>query len=105
MLGAIVVPLVVIVADPGHLVPERAESAYCDATMVEGPRGWQFKAEPEGMALPCVPLACVPTYCETGVERSDGSLLCVDTNEVYPAGHWSIDLDPDYREEQFTVEY
>lgn len=77
----LVLPLVTIFASAADVPAERVDSGYCRAiTVAEG-----FDL------LPCVPAACAPTFCETGVERSDGSLLCVDSDEVYPAGHWATD--------------
>lgn len=81
MIGALILPLVVVFASASGLPAERLDSGYCLAIPVS--EGFDL--------LPCVPRASVPTFCETGVERSDGSLLCVDSDEVYSAGHWSVD--------------
>lgn len=58
-----------------------------------------------GLASFPMPDHCVPTYCEDYVVHDDGSLLCADTDELYPAGHWAYDTDPDYGDLQVTVEY
>jgi hypothetical protein len=57
--------------------------------------------------LACFPMPdhCAPTFCEEAQPMLDGSLYCEDTDETYPAGHWTTDIGPDYGDVQYTVEY
>jgi len=104
MLGIVVLPLTLIFAAAPAL-PERLASAECETAMVQNPRDGSWNAAP-WTELPCVPVACVPTFCETWVvDPWDGSLVCLDTDERFPAGHWSLDIGPDQGEIQATVEY
>lgn len=76
----------------------RVDSGYCRTIPVS--EGFDL--------LPCVPRTCAPTFCESGVVTVDGSLVCLDSDEVYPAGHWAVD---DWQEDgpdssvHFLVEY
>ena len=95
MLGTIILPLILVIASPEALPLERVSSAYCETS--------------GNVALPCVPAACSATFCETGFVRMDGALVCVDSDEVYPAGHWMVD---DFQEDgkpgdsiHYVVEY
>lgn len=67
---------VLILGTPSALPLERNYSSYCEAS--------------GNVALPCVPVACAPTFCEDWSERGDGSLLCLDSDEVYAPGHFAL---------------
>lgn len=79
--GILVLPLVTIFASAADVPAERVDSGYCR----------------EMAGLPCEPDHCAPVFCEDGVPRADGSLLCLDSDEVYPAGHWAVD---DWQDDQ-----
>lgn len=48
--------------------------------------------------------ACEPTFCENWKE-TEGGLLCLDSDELYPPGHYFFDYGPDDGELQAIVEY
>lgn len=96
MLGTIILATVTIFGNTAADLPaERLDSGYCLA--IPSSQGADL--------LPCVPAACVPTFCEDGVTQADGSLLCLDDDEVFPAGHWAYDIGPDQGDLQVVVEY
>lgn len=105
MLGTIVLALTIIQADPATLSAERLDSGYCDTTMWQNPRTGEWATWPFGSPLPCEPIACVPTYCETFDQRRDGALVCLDSDDTFPAGHWAIAEGPDDHDAQVIVEY
>jgi hypothetical protein len=106
MLGTIILATVTIIGTPAADLPaERLDSGYCDNTMYWSERHQEWEASPFGPALPCVPAECAPTFCEDGVTQADGSLLCLDTDEVFPAGHWAYAIGPDQGDLQVVVEY
>lgn len=89
MLGTIILPLVLIFGNATPPNAERLSSGYCgNVELVGGGVGW---------GLPCEPIVCTPMFCEEGYETADGGLVCLDVDELYPAGHWSIN---DWREDE-----
>lgn len=107
MLGQIILPLITIFGNMGGSVPlENLTSDYCDTAMYQDPRDGTWQASPFGSPLPCEPIACAPTFCESyEVISANGYLLCFDSDESYPPGHWSYDVGPDQGDIQITVEY
>lgn len=103
MLGIIILPLTLIFGSV-PVLPERLASAECETAMVQNPRDGSWNAAP-WTELPCVPVACVPTFCEDSAVDSDGSLVCFDSDERYPAGHWSTVIGPDQGDLQVITEY
>lgn len=67
---------ILILGSAGSLPLERVSSAYCETDRFD-------------VALPCVPVACRATACEDFVEV-EGGLLCLDSDEVFPAGHYVL---------------
>ncbi len=57
-----------------------------------------------GLASFPMPDHCVPTFCESWAEMN-GSLVCYDTDDVFPPDHWAYDIGPDQGDLQVTVEY
>lgn len=109
MIGLVVLPLIVILSGPTP--SNRLESAACwsgdvDVTFPGGGAAVDGHGYPVGIdSLPCTPIACVPAYCETWEETDNGSLVCYDTDETFPAGHWAFTTDPDFGDWQVTTEY
>lgn len=102
MIGSIILPLITILAGPVaplnaaeielqnvHPGYERNYSAMCETDMYWSEKRQEWNAAPQ-VLLPCIPMACVPTFCEEGIVRSDGALYCDDSDEIYPAGHWAL---------------
>lgn len=102
MLGTIILPLIVVFGGPvaplnaaeielqaTHPGYERNYSTTCETDMYYSERTGEWNQGPA--LLPCIPIACVPSFCENGAVRSDGALYCEDSDEIYPAGHWRID--------------
>lgn len=80
--------------------------ARADESAPAGPQNAAMASYCDDRAGQCLapPLECRVTFCESWETFEDGSLVCFDVDERYPAGHWTFTSDAE-QDDLVMIEY